>query len=763
VLRVVPRGFRASDAPKLSKADPKGLAAALRSDNLLWRLHAQRMLVESGSRDAVARLVELASAPGQDELGLNVGAIHALQALEQLHALERPEVRACVAAALRHESGAARRTALEVLPSDVQGTAQILGAKLLDDADDRTKLAALLALARMPPSAEAGRAVAAIALDERLTRDRVLADGAMCAAATHAAGFLEAVLESGVARAANAATASPAQLLPNPGFEELARANRPVGWLVRHYSGEAEHRVVPLGRSGQALEMSSTSGADTSYYATAQLDPDATYRLSGWIKTRDLDASRAYGACLNVHEIQGETNACTPSVSGTSDWKRVEVVFEAGGRSEVTINCLFGGWGWARGTAWFDDVRLELVGSPGLSGPTGRIVSRVTRHFAHHGRPAEALELVARLPQATEALATSILAGLAEVPALERAPQLDAAALVRADAAARELAQGPRELLAILLVERWKLRERFAGLASEVERALEARLADETADSASRALAARRRIALDDSSEGLEALLASLTLDTDADLAQGVVEALAESRRADLGERLVAKWSQLSPAAQRAASYALRRRALWTRALLTAIERGELPASVFDPAAWQELERHPERDLAELASRVRRKGAPELALDLAAITTRVASLRGDRERGRELFSKNCAVCHTLGGEGGPVGPALDGVGTRATDELLVAMLDPSRSVEANFQLWVARTFDERVFSGRLVAETRTTIELLDSQAAPHVLERAEVESITPSSLSLMPSGFESLGEQGLADLLALLRDPPKAK
>ena len=60
IYRVVYRDAPAAKTPALSKADPAGLVAALKSDNMLWRLHAQRLLVERGKLDVVPQLVALA-------------------------------------------------------------------------------------------------------------------------------------------------------------------------------------------------------------------------------------------------------------------------------------------------------------------------------------------------------------------------------------------------------------------------------------------------------------------------------------------------------------------------------------------------------------------------------------------------------------------------------------------------------------------------------------------------------------------------------
>src|SRR5689334_23581682 len=51
-------------------------------------------------------------------------------------------------------------------------------------------------------------------------------------------------------------------------------------------------------------------------------------------------------------------------------------------RSEVTVNCLFGGWGRATGSAWFDDIELKPAGGSELAGEVGRVVRLVTAHYA---------------------------------------------------------------------------------------------------------------------------------------------------------------------------------------------------------------------------------------------------------------------------------------------------------------------------------------------------------------------------------------------
>src|SRR5581483_5273755 len=130
------------------------------------------------------------------------------------------------------------------------------------------------------------------------------------------------------------------------------------------------------GHSGQrSLKIASQSGADSSMYVDVPVDAYTEYHLSAWIKTQDVKG--ALGALLNVHL----TDARTPAVTGTSDWKKVETTFNSGDRKTVSINCLFGGFGSSTGEAWFDDVELTPLQSNGLPKNEGRVVRIVMDQY----------------------------------------------------------------------------------------------------------------------------------------------------------------------------------------------------------------------------------------------------------------------------------------------------------------------------------------------------------------------------------------------
>ncbi len=159
----------------------------------------------------------------------------------------------------------------------------------------------------------------------------------------------------------------PGNLLPNPSFER-GEGKGPAGWRPVKWRGSPLFSWAKEGRRGKrCVLVGSERGADAAWAALVPVEPFASYRLSGWIRTEEVKPAGGRGALLNIHQIRG---AATPAVTGTSGWTRVEVLFQTGEVDAVQVNCLLGGWGVARGKAWFDDLALELVEKKPLPPPS---------------------------------------------------------------------------------------------------------------------------------------------------------------------------------------------------------------------------------------------------------------------------------------------------------------------------------------------------------------------------------------------------------
>jgi len=160
----------------------------------------------------------------------------------------------------------------------------------------------------------------------------------------------------------NTAQAQPA--IVNPSFEDV-QENMPKGWTPGTWNGKAELALdSTVAHSGKmSVRISSAEGADASWYAVVPLRPYSKYRLSGWIKTQNLEPGTGRGASFTFHG----TDIRTQTIVGTQDWTRLELVFDSGANDALWLNCLLGGWGKATGTAWYDDVQLDLIRSPDLN------------------------------------------------------------------------------------------------------------------------------------------------------------------------------------------------------------------------------------------------------------------------------------------------------------------------------------------------------------------------------------------------------------
>ncbi len=201
------------DAPpgrtSLAGAGPAELVEALADDNMFWRLTAQRLLVERGERDVEPALIERVMDHTVDGMGLNPGALHALWTLDGLGALaEDGAALDAVRSALHHPAASVRRAALMTLPRDGRLLDDILAAGILpdrsspteveytvpttvlQDADPKVRLAALLALSELAPSDRAARVLAETLRSPSNARDPWLPDAVAIAGAAYGADFL---------------------------------------------------------------------------------------------------------------------------------------------------------------------------------------------------------------------------------------------------------------------------------------------------------------------------------------------------------------------------------------------------------------------------------------------------------------------------------------------------------------------------------------------------------------------------------------------
>jgi putative heme-binding domain-containing protein len=297
--------------------------------------------------------------------------------------------------------------------------------------------------------------------------------------------------------------------------------------------------------------------------------------------------------------------------------------------------------------------------------------------------------------------------------------------------------------------------------AAEIASGFLASARDTSKSDAERTAAARQLVELRSAEvEPAGQLLDLITPRTPPGLASGLVEAVGRSEAPGVGPLLTDRLQALTPAARQAALRVLLSKTEWTAALMSGVEQGKARLAELSLDQKQALAAHPNRRLAAQARRLLAGGGGLPDPDRQKVIDELAPAvlkGGDPALGKAVFAQQCAKCHAHSGEGGKVGPDLTGMAAHPREELLVHVLDPSRSVEGNFVSYTLATTDGRVLNGLLASETRTSVELLDAEGKSQVVQRSDIEELAASKKSLMPEGFEKQVTAGqIADLLAFL-------
>ena len=202
IYRIVYKGAKAAAPIKLSKEDLPGLLAALKNDNKLWRMHAQRLLVESKNQNAVPGLLEIVRNQQVDEIGLNSPAVHAIWALDGLGATDgsNAEVLQTLEAAMKHPAAGVRKAAIQVFPKNHHGLMSIDKQGVLNDKNLNTRLAAFVSVAELDASDQVGELLYKASQNQDNGNDRWLSQALFGAVAKHYAGFRKAAEKAGIAQ-----------------------------------------------------------------------------------------------------------------------------------------------------------------------------------------------------------------------------------------------------------------------------------------------------------------------------------------------------------------------------------------------------------------------------------------------------------------------------------------------------------------------------------------------------------------------------------
>ncbi|MCB9914983.1 MAG: VCBS repeat-containing protein [Planctomycetes bacterium] len=225
---------------------------------------------------------------------------------------------------------------------------------------------------------------------------------------------------------------------------------------------------------------------------------------------------------------------------------------------------------------------------------------------------------------------------------------------------------------------------------------------------------------------------------------------------------LLALVAESDLAGRRAIHTTLAAREAYAPALLAALEDGRLAREEVTASVVRVLRGYADEALAARVVAlfgVERPPGEDALARIAALKAELeagALKRADAARGRAVFARTCAQCHTLFGEGGDLAPDLTGSNRADVEYVLTNLVDPSAVIGRDYQATVVRTTDGLLVVGILKEENEEGL-VLRSETETWVVRHDEVEERVLSEVSTMPNGLlETLAEGELADLVRYL-------
>jgi putative membrane-bound dehydrogenase-like protein len=288
--------------------------------------------------------------------------------------------------------------------------------------------------------------------------------------------------------------------------------------------------------------------------------------------------------------------------------------------------------------------------------------------------------------------------------------------------------------------------ERAANLASDGEQLLATRQR------------ATRILAFADFTTAIKHLPGFLLPQVPQSLQRAAVYSLAEQQSDEIVAHLLAAWRGLSPPVRRDVVDSIFSRPARIELLLSAVKSGAIKRHEIERDKKQLLLKHPNATIRQLSQQL---FAGEVDSDRAKVVAEyqgVLDLEGDALRGLEVFKKKCAACHQVGDVGHRIAPDLVSVQNKSAADLLLAVLDPNREAQPNFNVYSVVTGQGRIISGIITSETASSITLLQADSKRAVVLRSNIEELVSTGVSLMPEGLEKeLKQQDLADVIAFIK------
>ena len=163
-------------------------------------------------------------------------------------------------------------------------------------------------------------------------------------------------------------------LVKDPGFEKGTLSEGP--WYYRSVQGASvniDSGISHTGNNSVRVDFDGTKDINfLNVFQTVDLVPGNSYRLSGYIRTKNLKPDNSVSLALMDINNYKSFNLYTLRLAETNCWTWVEKIFKVPAKVEKANLMLrrFEGDGKISGTAWFDDISIKKYDSRHIEKPS---------------------------------------------------------------------------------------------------------------------------------------------------------------------------------------------------------------------------------------------------------------------------------------------------------------------------------------------------------------------------------------------------------
>ena len=109
----------------------------------------------------------------------------------------------------------------------------------------------------------------------------------------------------------------------------------------------------------RSYSIESSEYNDAMFYKEVKVEKNQPYKVTCIVKTENVEAKDGNSGVGAQISIEGSTERSV-AIQGTSDWQRIELIFNSKDRETINIGFRLGGnLGEAKGKTWFSDFTLE--------------------------------------------------------------------------------------------------------------------------------------------------------------------------------------------------------------------------------------------------------------------------------------------------------------------------------------------------------------------------------------------------------------------